>query len=822
MSQAPSRSQRSGAPVSVLAVALLLACGPAGQTSSRIALDFNAGWRFHLGDEPSASDVAYDDSGWRSLDLPHDWSIEGPFAEENPAGAGGGALPGGIGWYRKTFEVQSSVRGRLVFVEFNGVYRNGEVWINDEYLGKRPYGYSSFAYELTPYLRFGGADNVIAVRVDNSEQPNSRWYSGSGIYRHVRLVETDSVRIAHWGTYITTPEVTAAGARVRIRTTLRNASGRTRPITLRTVLYDADGTEVAAASSNGELPADSASEIAQELSVATPMLWSPDTPYLYRAEFRVECDGRLCDDDAADVGLRSFSFEPDRGFILNGARVEIRGVNLHHDLGALGAALNERALERQLEIMKAMGANAIRTSHNPPAPELLDLTDRMGFIVLDEAFDGWRMAKTRFDYHLDWDEWHARDIADMVRRDRNHPSIFIWSIGNEVREQGDSSGITIARELAAIVRGLDPTRPVAAGLDQLGNWNDVIRSGALDIIGYNYRSHLWAAFPDSFPGRVFVATEAASALNTRGYYEQPSDSIARYGMGWVPGPDPNPDYRLSAYDNRAAAWGETHEEALRAIRAGDYLSGMFVWTGFDYLGEPTPYGWPARSSYFGIVDLAGLPKDAYWLYQSQWTDEPVLHVFPHWNWAPGDTIDVWAYTNADAVELFLNGVSLGVRDNSDDVFHLMWRVPFESGVLRAVGRKDGREMAVDEVRTSGPAARVELVADRMAIVADGRDLAFVTVRIVDANGVLVPESDNEVRFRLEGNAGIAGVDNGDPISHAPFQADHVQAFYGQALVIVRAKARPGTLTLNATADGLESASMRIEMEASGVTRPRRQ
>ncbi|MGD8279015.1 MAG: glycoside hydrolase family 2 TIM barrel-domain containing protein, partial [Gemmatimonadota bacterium] len=485
-------------------------------TPGRITHGFDAGWTFHLGDVPSASDVAFDDSGWRTLDLPHDWSIEGPFSEENPAGPGGGALPGGIGWYRKTFEVPSSSRGRLVFIEFDGVYRNGEVWINGEYLGTRPYGYSSFARELTPHLRFG-ADNVIAVRVDNSEQPNSRWYSGSGIYRHVRLVETDSVRIGRWGTYITTPAVTPTGAVVNVRTTIRNASGRVRPVTLRTVLYDADGRAVASVSSEREVSADSASEIAQELRVAAPVLWSPDAPYLYAAELQVECGGRLCDDQVTPVGLRSFSFEPERGFSLNGSRLEIRGVNLHHDLGALGAALNERAVERQLEIMKAMGVNAIRTSHNPPAPELLDLTDRMGFIVMDEAFDGWRIAKTRYDYHLDWDEWHARDIADMVLRDRNHPSIFMWSIGNEVREQGDSSGIPIARELAAIVRSLDPTRPVGAGLDQLGNWNYVIRSGALDIIGYNYRSHLWAAFPDSFPGRVFVATEAASALNTRGY-----------------------------------------------------------------------------------------------------------------------------------------------------------------------------------------------------------------------------------------------------------------------------------------------------------------
>ncbi len=662
------------------AVALALASPRPGIAQGRTTARFDAGWKFHLGDVPGAKATAYDDSGWRPLDLPHDWSIEGPFSEKNPAGAGGGALPGGIGWYRKTFTVPASDRGRLLFIDFDGIYRDSEVWINGHYLGKRPYGYSSFRYEMTPYLEFGGS-NVLAVRVDNSRQPNSRWYSGSGIYRHVWLVTTNPIHIAHWGTYVTTPVVSARRARVDVRTTVQNTTSRESAITLRTTVYDSTGRAVADVSSDVDVPADSALEIPQSLSVRNPMLWSPDSPALYRVVSRVDCDGRPCDDLTTPLGIRAFTFDAQRGFILNGVRVEIRGVCLHGDLGALGAALNDRALERELQIMKAMGVNAIRTSHNPPAPELLEMADRMGFLVMDEAFDGWKIAKTKYDYHLDWDAWHDRDLADMVRRDRNHPSVILWSIGNEVREQGDSSGIPIARELAGVVRSLDPTRPITAGLDHPDTFNYVIRSRALDVIGVNYHDTMWAAFPEIFPGQKFVATEATSSLNTRGYYKQPSDSIARFGGPWMkdPGPTPNKSYRLSDYDNRAAAWGSLHEESLRSIRAHDYLTGMFVWTGFDYLGEPTPYGWPARSSYFGIVDLAGLPKDAYWLYQSLWTSRPVLHMFPHWNWSPGDTIDVWAYTNADSAELSLNGRPLGVRHMRGDTLHL--------DVARALGAR---------------------------------------------------------------------------------------------------------------------------------------
>ena len=801
--------------LSAIVIALSVAgCTPAANPPREI-LDFDAAWRFHLGDVPSGQDVTLDDAAWRTLDLPHDWSVEGAFNQDNPAGAGGGALPGGVGWYRKTFSIVPGDTGKLVFVEFDGVYRNSEVWINGQYLGKRPYGYSSFQYELTPHLRRDGSPNLIAVRVDNSQQPNSRWYSGSGIYRNVRLVITDPVHVAHWGTYLTTPRVSQDSAQVRIQTTLQNGLGADQPVTLQTVLYDAAGKAVATASLNATVPGDSSVELTQDLTVTRPSLWSLDQPYLYRAVSRVQCGQRLCDEYTTPFGMRTFAFTPENGFALNGQPVKIRGVCDHHDLGALGAAVNTRALERQLQILKDMGVNGIRTSHNPPAPELLDLADRMGFLVMDEAFDMWKKQKTTYDYHLDWDQWHQRDLADMVRRDRNHPSVFIWSIGNEIMEQWDNdpTGAPIARELAGIVRGLDPTRPITSANNNRDPSNPLLQSGALDLYGFNYGHDTWVHLPEQFPGKPLILTETTSSLNTRGWYDQPSDSVARHrGPGDRKGePAPNSNYRLSSYDNRSAGWGSTHEESWRPVKKYGFLSGMFIWTGFDYLGEPTPYDWPARSSYFGIVDLAGFPKDPYYMYQSEWTTKPVLHLFPHWNWTPGDTIDVWAYTNADNVELFLNGRSLGTRRKEGDVMHLMWRVAYQPGVLRAVAHRNGQPAEAQEVRTAGPAARIELQPDRSTIHADGKDLSFVTVNVLDKDGVPVPNADNLVRFQVQGGAHIAGVDNGDQISHASFKADQVQAFNGKALVIVQAGRQRGTVTLTATATGLPSASARITL-----------
>jgi beta-galactosidase len=799
-------------------LALLLGLSSSVIGQQRVTLDFDRGWRFRLGDVPNGQDPSLNDSSWRVLDLPHDWSIEGEFSEKNPAGASGGALPGGIGWYRKTFTIPANDTSQLVFVEFDGVYRNSEVWINGHYLGKRPYGYSSFSYGLTPYVRYGAAGNLIAVRVDNSQQPNSRWYSGSGIYRHTRLVTVGRVHVDHWGTYLTTPIVTADSAGIMLRTTIRNDAPNEEAVTLRTVIVDNAGREVASVSSVATLPGDSIADVVQELVVPRPALWSIERPYLYRALTRIECGRARCDDYTTPFGIRQFEFRADSGFFLNGMHVKIRGVCLHHDLGALGAAVNDRALQRQLQLMQDMGVNAIRTSHNPPAPELLDLADRMGFIVMDEAFDMWRKPKTEFDYHLDFPEWHERDLSDMVRRDRNHPSVFIWSIGNEVMEQwknGDSTAVPIARELVTIVRRLDPTRPITSGNNNGSTDNPLLQAGLLDLLGHNYHHEAWTDLPKQFPGQKFIITEAMSAYNSRGYYEQPSDSLAVYYTPYdtTKGDKPNKNYRISSYDDRRASWGSLHEESLRLFERHPFLSGMFIWSGIDYLGEPTPYEWPARSSYFGVVDLAGFPKDPYYLYQSEWTRRPMLHVFPHWNWKAGDTVDVWVYTNADEVELFLNGVSQGVRRKEGDVRHLVWRVPFTPGVVRAVARTSAEVVLTSEIRTAGRATRVVLTPDRTMIDADGRDLSFVTVTVVDETGISVPDAEPVVHFRVEGDATIAGVDNGDEIDHERFQRDSVRLFEGRALVIVRSSLHAGRATLRAVSAGLQPASVRITLQS---------
>lgn len=795
-----------------LSVFSLIADG-APPAETRITENFCKGWRFHLGDITGGQEGGLDDSHWRLLDLPHDWSIEGEFSKDNPAGPGGGALPGGTGWYRKTFTVPESDRDRLTFVDFDGVYRNSEVWINGHYLGKRPYGYSSFEYELTPFLKYGKEKNVLAVKVDNSQQPNSRWYSGSGIYRNVWLVTTEKVHVDHWGTFITTPEVAEGSAKVSIKTEIRNESNQDRPITLRTTVFDKGGKKVVDAKSESIAPKDSVCEIVQDLTVKHPALWSVENPVLYKGVTTIEYDGRVSDDYKTTFGIRTFAFDTLKGFFLNGKQMKIKGVCDHHDLGCLGAAINTRALERQLEILKAMGCNGIRTSHNPPAPELLDLCDKMGFIVMDEAFDMWMKEKTKYDYHLDFAAWHKRDLQDMVLRDRNHPSVFIWSIGNEVVEQWDhqdSSGAVIARELTGIIKSLDATRPITANCNDQDTLNPVIRSGALDLIGYSYGQNIYHLFPTTYPGKKFIGSETTSALETRGHYDMPSDSIRRWPSSWdKPLLTGNPDNTCSAYDNCSAPWGSTHEETWKLVKKYDFVSGMYIWTGFDYLGEPTPYEWPSRSSYFGIIDLAGFPKDVYYMYQSEWTDKPVLHVFPNWNWHKGDTVDVWAYTSCEEVELFLNGKSLGTKRKVGDDLHLMWRLPFEPGTLKAVGRTGGKEILTDEVRTAGPPAKILLEADRTAIAADGRDLSFVTVKVVDEKGTLVPYADNLIRFKITGDGRIVGVDNGSETSHEPFKADSRKAFNGLCLVVVQSNEEAGRINIEATSDGLGESSIVI-------------
>ncbi len=799
-------------PLIAFIASLLLACGcSVTSNDSRNTINFDRDWKFNLGDVTNAQDPAFNDSGWRTLDLPHDWSIEGKFSKDNPAGPGGGALPGGIGWYRKTFAIQDDLGKRQVYIDFDGIYRNSEVWINGHSLGMRPYGYSSFEYDLTPYLKPNGQDNIVAVRVDNSKQPNSRWYSGSGIYRNVWLVTTDKVHVDHWGTYVRTPEVSNTTSKVAITVTVKNSSGISANVMIKNSILDKDGKEVSVSQTDGvTVDAGESKPISFTNSVDNPHLWSTDDPYLYNVHTIVEQNGKQVDDYNTSFGIRYFYFDAEKGFSLDGKSMKIRGVCDHHDLGCLGAAINTRAIERQLEILKNMGCNGIRTSHNPPAPELLQLCDKMGFLVLDEAFDMWKEPKTEYDYHLNWDQWHKRDIQDMVLRDRNHPSVIMWSIGNEIPEQGDTSGIRIARELATDVRDLDTTRMITSALNDADTSNYIYKSGALDLVGFNYHIENYAKFPALFPGKKLIATETTSALATRGHYDMPSDKIRIWPERWdKPFVNPKGDYTCSAYDNCRVPWGSTHEATWKMVKKYVFVSGFFIWTGFDYLGEPTPYRWPGRSSYFGIIDLAGFPKDSYYMYQSEWTDKPVLHIFPHWNWKKGDSVDVWAYFNTDEVELFLNGKSLGTKRKQGDDLHVMWRVAFEPGTLRAVGRTGGKDIITAEERTAGKPAKIILQADRDSIMADGKDLSFVTVKVVDSTGTLVPDADNLVNFNVSGDGFIAGVSNGDEIDHEPFKADYRKAFNGLCLVVIQSKTSPGSINLNATSEGLEPAKLEI-------------
>ncbi len=795
----------------VAVVALLAACNNKIDNPRQVE-SFNKGWKFFLGDTADASKVSFNDTDWRALNLPHDWSIEGEFSKDNPSTTEGGALPTGIGWYRKTFKVDSIPQNQKYYIDFDGVFCNSEVWLNGHYLGKRPFGYITFRYDMTPYLNFGDKENVMAVRVDNDAQPASRWYTGSGIYRNVWLVTTNQVHVDHWGTYITTANVTDESATVKLEVKIKNNPKAVQQLMVKTELYD-QNNQIVAQDKKMVSCEDSICVIDYDFTVSQPVLWSINNPYMYTAVTSIYDENDLLDQYETPFGIRYFEFDSAKGFFLNGQALKIHGVNQHHDLGALGAAVNTRAMERQLEILKGMGCNAIRMAHNPPAPELLDLCDQMGFLVIDESFDEWAKTKAKKGYHLYWDEWHVRDLQDMVLRDRNHPSIIAWSIGNEIREQFDTTGISITKELAGIVKELDKTRPVTSALtEQDPEKNNIYKSGALDLISFNYKHKEYLDFPNNYPGQKMIASENMSALSTRGHYDMPSDSMRIWPSAYnAPLVGANDDYTVSAYDHVYAYWGATHEDTWNVVKNNDFISGMFIWSGFDYLGEPIPYPWPARSSYLGIIDLAGFPKDAYYLYQSEWTDKTMLHIFPHWNWEKGQDIDVWAYyNNADEVELFLNGKSLGTHKKEEGKFHVMWRVKFEPGTIKAVSRKDGQVVLEKEIHTDGEPYKVELIADRDVINADGTDLSFITVKIVDEDGNMIPDADNLVHFDVEGNGFIAGVDNGYQASLEPFKANYRKAFNGMCLLIVQATEKAGNIKITATADGLKNGEMTLK------------
>ena len=794
--------------------------------------NFNDNWNFIIDSVHDYSQIKANEISWRTLNVPHDWSIEFPFDSTSPTGTGGGALRGGMGWYTKEFTVSSSDSSKNISIYFEGVYCRSSVWLNGHLLGYRPNGYISFQYLLSPYLLYN-KKNILVVKVNNNQQPNSRWYSGSGIYRNVWLQKTNKTAVANWGTVITSSQVTAASAKINISSSINNFFPGMR---LSHIIYDQSGNMVSKTmegiivisidtkrkvnltSNNTAAGQDDLIEpslLNDSVLIKNPHLWSIENPYLYKEVTQILDGKNIIDQYETSFGVRSFTFNIDNGFILNGKSVKIRGVCNHQDLGCLGTAFNKRAAERQLQILKSMGCNAIRTTHNPPAPELLDLCDKMGFIVMDEAFDMWEKGKNNLDYHLEFKEWHKRDLQDQILRDRNHPSVFIWSVGNEVGEQwGDStdnSGQRIVADLVNIVKSLDNTRPTVTANNNISTNSKLLPNEPTSLIGYNYNHDSWNKVFDRWGRKPFIVTESVSALQTRGHYDMPGDSIRRWPVSWdKPFNTGNADLTCSAYENCSTPWGSTHEESLKVFEKHKHISGMFVWTGFDYIGEPTPYPWPARSSYFGIIDLAGFPKDAYYLYQSVWTDKPVLHLLPHWNWNPGQMVDVWAYySQADEVELFLNGRSVGIKKKEGDDLHVMWRIKYEPGTIKAVSRKNGKIILNEQISTAGKAYKIELTADRNSIDAGGTDLSFVTVKVLDSKGNLVPDAINLIKFTVNGDGNVLAVDNGNQTSMEKFQDNKRMAFNGLCLAVIKAGKTKGAIVINAGSEGLQNAKITI-------------
>lgn len=798
---------------------------------------FDEGWLFkryglqpdgtRLEEPRQAEAPGFDDRQWQPVSLPHDWAITGPFRIEL-AGETGKLPWRGIGWYRKYFDVPAADAGKKIFIDFDGAMAYAEIWLNGHYVGTWPYGYTSFRMDLTPWLLFG-KKNVLAVKL-NTEKWDSRWYPGAGIYRHVWLVKTAPVHVDHWGTYITTPKVTTASADIKMLVTVANEGTGAAAAMVQTDIFEAGKgntlqKKIAMVQHKDlVLQPGKKNMVNVSLTIRHPRLWSLATPHRYFAVTSVWVNGKKTDTYYSTFGIRTLEFTARNGFLLNGKKVPIQGVCNHHDLGALGAAINTSALRRQLALLKEMGVNAIRTSHNPPAPELLALADEMGLLVWDEAFDAWKHGKKKNDYNKLYDEWHERDLVALVHRDRNHPSVFIWSIGNEVMDQRD---VAMTKELADIMRREDPTRPVSNGYNDPDGGRSSGAVQGLDLMGVNYffgQQAKWDADP-RYAGMPTIGSETSSCVSSRGEYFFGSNRR---------------NWQISSYDLDHPGWGCTPDVQFRTNAKYPHLLGEFVWTGFDYLGEPTPYGSdetnllnfrndpskraelekalaelqqnkpPSRSSYFGIIDLAGFPKDRFYLYQSHWRpDLPMAHLLPHWNWKEriDSVVPVHVYTSGDEAELFLNGKSLGRKKKTPSKdFRLVWdQVIYTPGELKVVAYKNGKPWATDVMKTTGAAAKLSLAANVKKIANDGKDLAFITLRVEDRAGLTVPRTHPEIRFVVEGPGEIVATDNGDATSFESFQSHEKSAYNGMALVIVKAKkGAKGTVKVKALSDGLTS------------------
>ncbi|MGA5895579.1 glycoside hydrolase family 2 TIM barrel-domain containing protein [Streptomyces venetus] len=831
------------------------AAGEVRGGSGRRTVALRDGWRFALvnpggitdptGAYADAALPGYDDSRWREVAVPHDWSIEQAPTTEHGTTSGTGFLPGGLGWYRLAFTLPSELAGKRISVEFDGVYMDSYVYCNGEEAGRHPYGYTGFAFDLTDLVHTDGTTpNVIAVKVQN-RLPSSRWYSGSGIYREARLVITEPVHVARWGTRVTTPEISAERAAVRVETTVVDASGTGAAVEIVSRIVDPKGRTVARTSST--VTVDDETTETHELVVRRPERWDIDAPHRYSLHTELRVGGRTTDTHRTVFGFRTFRFDPDEGFFLNGVHHKLKGVDLHHDLGALGAAVSKDAVRRQLEIMRSMGVNALRTSHNPPAPEVIQVCEELGIVLLVEAFDCWRTGKNPYDYGRFFDAWCERDATEMVRAARNSPAVLMWSIGNEVPDSTSTAGLAMADRIIEAIRAADDTRPLVIGSDKYrrlpakGSAADLMLA-KLDGLGLNYNTaksvdQLHEAYPHLF----LFESESSSETSTRGAYQEPEH--LNTGENHTPG-----RRATSSYDNNLASWTMSGEYGHKKDRDRKWFAGQFLWSGIDYIGEPTPYDvFPVKASFFGAVDTAGFPKDMYYLFRSQWTDEPMVHLLPMtWNHAEGDTVEVWAYANVATVELFLNGKSLGVRrfdtkktadgrtyletteatgddktftdgphpgsytspNGSAGKLHLTWKVPFEPGELKAVARRDGRVVATDVLRTAGAPHAIRLTPDRGSLAADGRSLVFVTAEVVDRRGVVVPDAEHLLSFEVAGGS-LAGLDNGRQESAERYQASTRTAFHGKALAVVRSGTAAGTVKVTARADGLRTGTATV-------------
>jgi beta-galactosidase len=760
--------------------------------------------------------------------LPHDWAIKGPFYEGDPAPVGGGMgrLPSpGVAWYRRKLNIPVTDEGRTIYLDVDGAMSYAMVWLNGNLVGGWPYGYNSFRLDLTPYIKPGG-ENQLAIRLDNPAN-SARWYPGGGLYRSIWLTKVSPVHVANRGTFVRTKNITAAAATIDITVQLENKATTNQQVEVSTEIYTKAGSKVASIPrSTASLQAGNRQSFNYTTTIKSPLLWGPpptQKPNMYVAITRLYTNGKLVDEYETPFGIRSLQFDAGKGLHVNGKPIRIQGVNQHHDLGALGAAFNYRAAERQLEVLRELGCNAIRLSHNPPAPELLELTDKMGFLVIDEIFDSWERKKTPHDFHLIFPDWHEPDTRSFIRRDRNHPSVIAWSFGNEVGEQYTAdTGAAVARKLYNIVREEDSTRPATASMNFAKP--DMPFPKEMDLLSLNYQgegirdapayahlrgirtSPLYPAFHTKFPGKMIVSSETASALSSRGTYIFPVYNGISAPVSDSTGGDPKNRY-VSAYELYTAAFGASADKVFSSQDKHPYVSGEFVWSGWDYLGEPTPY-YSARSSYSGIIDLAGFKKDRFYLYQARWRPElPMAHILPHWTWPnrTGEITPVHVFTSGDEAELFLNNRSLGRKKKGAYEYRLRWdSVIYEPGTLRVVTYKNGKTWAADTVKTAGAANKLQLKADRTVITANGEDLSFITLRVTDANGNLAPEADNHITFSITGAGEIVATDNGDAADLVSFASHERKAFKGLALVIVRAKAK-GSVTVTASANGLISA-----------------